>query len=224
MRHIDLIVPTRNRIVKLKRMLDSLPGKLDVSLSAIIVCDGEGGSALSMLLDERISRVIYIREHSGSVFCRNLATAAAEDAIVYGTDDITFNEGSFEAAIKAIREHFPDDDGVIGWSQNNGGAYSPTGIALVGKTFLRRYPGKRLFYPGYFHFSCQEVEFAARGLGKLYCEPAAHITHFHPKDYAEEKDSTHSEARSRRAADKELSLSRQRAGLVWGFNDFKEPE
>jgi hypothetical protein len=224
MKHIDLIVPTRNRIVKLRRMLDSLPKKIeDVTIDVIVVCDGDRGSAMAMFMDERANRVTYVKEHSGSVYCRNLVTASAKDAVFYATDDIVFSEGSFEAAIAAMKEHFPDDDGVIGWTQGNGGGCSPTAWALVGKTFLARYPGKKLFYPGYFHFSCQEIEFASRGLDKFYSEPAAHVTHFHPKDNPEEKDDTHYEARSKRGADKELSFSRQREGLVWGYTDFKEP-
>ena len=150
MKRLDLIIPTRNRPEKLKRTLGTIPASAGgIPIFTTVVCDGDVQTSKAILEDPRISRVLFIREHSGSVFCRNLITQGAEDALIYGTDDIAFQPGAIEAAVKAMAEHFPDEDGIIGFSQIGCGVFSPAGCALVGQPFLRRYPGRKLFYPGY---------------------------------------------------------------------------
>jgi hypothetical protein len=224
MKRIDLIIPTRNRPEKLKRALGTIPAAAGgIPIFTTVVCDGDVQTSKAILEDPRISRVLFIREHSGSVFCRNLITQGTEDSLIYGTDDIAFQPGSIEAAVKAMAEHFPDEDGIIGFTQIGCGAFSPAGCALVGQPFLRRHPGRKLFYPGYFHFSCQEVENHALTLGRLWLEPAAELVHFHPMNNGHEKDQTHVDARIFREQDRALSMSRKAAGLVWGLTDQKDP-
>lgn len=222
MKYIDIVIPTRNRWEKLQRCLRSIPQKLpDIELNIIIICDGERDTALKLLTETNlysmISQIIFVRDHSGSVYCRNLATQCAEDAILYATDDIEFKPGAIEAAVEAMRKYYPDGDGIVGFKQIGGRGFSKAGVALMGQKFLRRYPNRKLFYPKYFHFSCQEIERLGNHLGRIYLEEKAQLIHYHPSFNHDEIDKTHKEARVRRKADLSLSLPRREKHEIWGL-------
>lgn len=220
MKHIDLIIPTRNRWDKLQRCLRSIPKTLpQVELNIIIICDGDRDTASRLLVDANplISQIIYVRNHSGSVYCRNLATQCAEDAVLYATDDIEFKPEAIESAVEAMRKHYPDDDGIVGFNQIDGHGFSKSGVALVGQKFLQRYPNRKLFYPKYFHFSCQEIERLGNNLGKIHLEEKAKLVHYHPSFNHNEADQTHREARVHRKTDLEISLPRRRSHKIWGL-------
>jgi len=145
-------------------------------------------------------------------------TQCAEDAVLYATDDIEFKPGAIEAAAESMREHFPDDDGVVGFNQIGKQSFSRTGVALVGQRFLCRYPERKLFYPGYFHFSCQEIDRLASKLGKFHFDERAKLYHYHPNWDRDEMDKTHEEARVHRGKDLRLSRKRRAEKLIWGDN------
>lgn len=222
MKHIDIIIPTRNRYEKLCRCIRSIPKSTDpITHSIIVICDGDHHTIERLIHDNNglIAKIIYVRDHMGSVFCRNLATQAVEDALIYATDDIEFKKGAIDAAVKAMHEHFPDEDGVIGFNQVNAKSFSRAGVGLVGQKFLGRYPNRKLFYPRYFHFSCQEIERLGNKLGKLHLAEDACIHHYHPAKDAEERDTTHVEARQYRAMDKTLSNQRRVDKIIWGDDE-----
>ena len=219
MKHIDLIIPTRNRWEKLQRCLRSIPQILpQIELNIIIICDGDRETCWKLIdgNDMRITQIIFVRKHSGSVYCRNLATQCTEDAVLYATDDIEFKLGAIEAAIGSMRKYFPDDDGIIGFTQVGRQGFSKAGVALVGQKFLQRYPNRKLFYPAYFHFSCQEIERLGNHLGKIHLEEKAKLVHYHPSFNHKEVDQTHKEARIHRKTDLDISLARRKNHQIWG--------
>lgn len=218
MKHIDLIIPTRNRWEKLERCLRTIPREIPtITMTIIVVCDGDRQTAQKLMAssDGMVNRIVFVRQHSGSVFCRNLVTQTVEDALIYGVDDIEFMPGSIELAIKKMHECYPDGDGVVGFNYV-GDLQSKTATCLVGQKFLRRYPQRKLFYPEYFHFSCQEIERLAGKLGKLHFEENAKVHHYHPAKNRSELDKTHTEARLHKKRDMKLSSIRRAKGLIWG--------
>lgn len=219
MKNIDVIIPTRNRYEKLCRCLESIPqSALKVEIGVIVVCDGDSETANKLMghNDGLITRVSVVRKHRGSVYCRNLITQATEDALIYATDDIEFKEGAIEAAIKAMHKYFPDEDGVIGFNQVNARSFSIAGVGLVGQKFLCRYPNRKLFYPRYFHFSCQEIERLGNKLNRIRLEESAELLHYHPAKNLSERDVTHIEARRDRMKDKLISSQRRADKIIWG--------
>lgn len=222
MKNIDIIIPTRNRYEKLCRCLDSIPKTMrDIKISVIIVCDGDNETANKLMEhnDGLITRISVVRDHRGSVYCRNLITQITEDALLYATDDIEFKEGAIEAAVRAMHKYFPDEDGVIGFNQVNAKSFSPAGVALVGQKFLLRYPNRKLFYPKYFHFSCQEIERLGKKLKRIKLEKKAQLLHYHPAKNLSERDTTHTEARRYRMKDKQISGHRRANKIIWGDNN-----
>jgi glycosyltransferase involved in cell wall biosynthesis len=220
MKRLEVIIPTRNRLQKLLRTLETIPGLAGgIEIRIVVICDGDRRTAEHVMLSvPKVSRLTYVQRHSGAVYCRNLATQAADDGVLYATDDITFHPGSIDIAVNAFEEKFPDDDGVVGFNQSNHGHFSRAGVAIVGQKFLRRYPDRKLFYPKYFHFACQEVARASLELGKYFFCEAACLTHHHPMLERAERDLTHVEARKWKDRDRQISSERERAGLTWGVN------
>lgn len=217
MKNIDLIIPTRYRLQKLERCMRSIPAIANgIPIRVTVVCDGDQATARYLLAEPNSIRVIHVKEHSGSVYCRNLVSQTIEDALLYATDDIEFKQNSIAMATKAMEKHFPDGDGVIGFNQINAKRFSIAGVALMGQKFLRRYPDRKFLFPGYFHFSCQEIEFLGKKLGKIVLAKKAHIIHYHPSFMKGESDDTHREARKYRKIDRKLSNQRYASGLVWG--------
>lgn len=218
MKHIDIIIPTRNRWEKLQRCLRTIPREIvGITITVIVVCDGDYQTAQKLMVssDGMVSRIVFVRQHSGSVFCRNLITQTVEDALIYGVDDIEFMPNSIKIAIDKMRKYYPDGDGVVGFNYV-GSSQSKAATCLVGQKFLRRYPHRKLFYPEYFHFSCQEIERLAGKLDKLHFEEDAKIHHYHPMKDHSAMDSTHAEARVHKNSDRELSSKRRANGLIWG--------
>jgi len=216
MKKIDLVIPTRNRYAKLIDTLNSVP---DADwLNIIIVCDGD--DITYEMLKKWNGRKIDVRKtriHVGSVFCRNWAIQGVEDGVIYGTDDITFEPNAIETAFETFNKNFSDDDGVIGFYQIES-RFHPTGVALVGQKFLKRYPNKLLFFPGYYHFCCQEVYSLARRLDKFILDENAKLLHLHPQKYKKLIDETHEEARKYKERDFQLRNLRVELKLLWGDN------
>ena len=221
MKHVMIVIPTRNRWYKLTRMLSSVP-TYDW-LSVAVVCDGDAETHRKLLEVEKQGAnltTILLPQQQGSVAARNafLRTHGApgfDDGVLYATDDIEFEKGAIEQALKMFNLVFPDDDGVVGFAQDR--SHHPSGVGLVGKKFLARYPDKQLFNPEYFHFGAQEIYWLANDvLKKFVYEPRARLEHYHPAFFPLAMDKTHREARKYKSEDMALLKRREAAGLVWG--------
>ena len=214
MHNLTVVIPTRNRLVKLEKTLESIP-QLDY-ITTHVICDGDKDT-FNFLNDNYSIRTTLINEHMGAVFCRNQILQHCNDGILYATDDVIFHTNSIQNAYKTFNDTFPDDDGVVGFVQEPG-EFHPVGVALVGQKFLSRYPNKQLFNPGYFHFACQEIFWLCEHLGNHFIQdPLAVLTHKHPCKFREEMDQTHRDARIRRQEDHKLIKDRQVRGLIWGM-------
>lgn len=215
--YVDIIVPTRNRLAKLDRMLRTLPREAaGKRINVKIICDDDIDSFAA--LQQRPGLEVHLTDkRRGAVYCRNLLIRSTKDALIYATDDIEFSPRAIENAIGAMTARFINDDGVVGFHQE-GNSYNPAGVALVGKAFIDRYPDRALFNPAYFHFACQEIHRAALSLGKFHLEKTAVVKHWHPASFKREMDRTHGEARQFRKRDLDLKAARERQGLIWGIN------
>lgn len=215
------MIATRNRIKKLVRCLESIgPAAKGVKVVVKIVCDGEMETMNYLVRNSRrfkmVEKIIHQPGPKGAVFCRNMVIKNTEDGVLYATDDMTFERRSILHAFDVFNANFPDEDGVVGFRQIPDN-FHPTGVALVGRKFLDRYKNRELFYPGYFHFACQEIHWHAAKVGRFYQDKAAVIRHFHPVFFKEEMDRTHQEARKHKARDMTILNDRRRNGQIWGL-------
>jgi hypothetical protein len=216
MKAIDLICPTRGRPKKLLKMVQSVPAAAEgVEVRIVLGFDGDPVTAGRFRDLSTISRVEDM-PRMGSIALRNSMLQRCDDAVLYAVDDIIFRPGAIEAAVRTMKARFPDEDGLVGFRVEGDRGQCPAGVGLAGRRFVERYPGKKLFFPGYYHFGAQEVHRAAVIWGKFIFESEAVIFHSHPAFYPKEMDRTHEEARAWRKKDLDLSRARERAGLTWG--------
>jgi len=207
---------------KLEKTLASIPD-LDY-IDIIIICDNDYDTYgyIRSLKNQKIFAVMALASHQnfiGSVACKNLYTPDVVDGLLYGTDDIIFKENAIQNAFIRFNESFPDNDGVVGFIQE-GNSFHPTGVGLVGQKFLQRYPDKKLFFPGYFHFACQEIYDLCNKIGGKFIQAKdAVVLHKHPCNYKEEMDQTHQDARIKKREDHAMIAKRKAEGLIWGHND-----
>jgi len=213
MQRITVIIPTRNRLEKLRATLATIPA-MDW-LNVKVVCDGDRETfAAVQAMEHTDIEPVMVSGHLGAVYCRNFIAPTVQDGLLYATDDITFPPRAFTTYLEDFNAAFPDDDGVLGIAQNN--THSRTGIALIGRKFLDRYPGRQPFFPEYWHFAAQEVEWLAEKVGKFaYCEKAK-TTHYSPNRDRTLMDQTHKDARHFKEHDFKIRDARVAAGLVWG--------
>jgi len=221
MRSLTIVIATRHRQEKLEKTLNSIP--IHDWIDLIIVCDGDVETYQWLNGNKDRYNPMYtllLPKHVGSVAARNRVTPSIQDGFLWATDDIIFKEGSIESAFKTFNKYFPDDDGVVGFVQEPGD-FHPTGVGLMGLRFLMRYPGMKPFYPGFYHFACQEILYLADG--RFEQDPNAVVIHKHPDAHPEEKDITHVEARRYKAQDMALIADRKNQNLVWGRDDEDPP-
>lgn len=227
MKTIDIVIPTLNRLEKLKRTMKSIPAMQ--KLFVRVIFDGEYRAAknqmkalnawhLSNGAGIAMGTSTLMARHAGSVACRNSVTPLCMDGVLPATDDVVFRPGAFEKMLAQFNERFPDDDGVLGVRQDREG-HHPTGVCLVGQKFLQRYPGKLLYYPRYFHFAAQEIWWHAETIKRFAITEEIMLDHFHPGFMKAEMDETHGITASHRTMDHMIRNSRKVAGSIWGLDE-----
>lgn len=228
MKTIDIVIPTLNRLEKLKRTLKSVP--FHDGIHAHVAFDGDYLDAHKAM--EAFSDWVYEdslsdnitwepwrpERHIGSVACRNRITPYCDDGVLPATDDVVFRPGAFEKMLAQFNARFPDDDGVLGIRQDRK-CHHPTGVSLVGQNFLKRYPGKLLFYPRYFHFAAQEILWHAESLKRFAMTEEILLDHYHPGFINAERDETHLITSSHRKEDQMIRNARKVQGSIWGLDE-----
>ncbi len=214
MNHITIVIPTRNRWERLRAALGSCLEEPNVDI--VVVCDDDAETLERLkTINAHNLAAFNVTVHSGATFCRNKAMHTVSDGLLYATDDITFEPGAIKAAMDTFNDYFADDDGVIGFTQDQ--PHHPTGVALMGRVFRGRYPDGKPFFPAYWHFAAQEVYWLASALKKFAIEPKAAVKHLSPNQFKDLMDQTHIDARLRKGNDMRLKAERKSAGLIYGM-------
>lgn len=221
---ILVLIPTRGRVEKLTRCINSIPNSPTIHVAVGIDNDPETHQKIANLDNPRISVHSFVRadlQPFGSVHIRNCLARVYHQLsyhLLYAIDDIEFDAGAIEAALETLNNKWPDSDGVVGFKQRPMSSYCPAGIGLMGRNFWSRYPAGEFLYPGYYHFATQEISRLANKFDRLATCEAASLYHYHPATTKTKADSTHRDARKNHNADAELSESRRKAGILWGEN------
>jgi hypothetical protein len=214
---VTVLIPTRKRWSKLRRTLRTIPAPTGFALKTVVVVDGDPDLYENVKRQFPQMESYYLPGHNGSVRTRNFGAQFTEGHLCYATDDVDFMPGCIENAFRLLLEKFPDGDGVIGFHQDY--SHHPTGCALIGSEFLKRYPRNYFLYPGYFHYACQEVMWLAERAGRFYYAiKECKIHHETPFRNATLTDQCHHDARKYRAEDHGIMDSREKLGECWGWD------
>jgi len=167
---INIITPTYNRAESLERTIESIQKNKHKNTHIYVVIDGnekifQNYSAPSVTVlrnEERMDWVFSIN--------RVLREMDDADAVIYASDDVEFPHDAITRAVIALREYFPNGDGLIGLKQSCPGIKSAFG--LMGRKFIQRFPDNQVFCPDYIHFgSDEELGRFAKSVNKFhFCE------------------------------------------------------
>jgi len=137
------------------------------------------------------------------------------DVIFPISDDIVFNHDTIRTGYKYLVDNFEDYDGIVGIKQQ--GLDNTTGLLMIGKKFLDRFPNRKAFCPAYKSLYCDtEIANYAKKLGKFKFCASAVALHRHPVLDKKYMDETHNVCRIPQKQDIENWDRRQGKGLVWG--------
>lgn len=218
MKTVNVIIPTYNRLDKLRETVNSIVsgGYSDVYVYIIVDGNRKLFNKLSVeFVNKKRIMMTFNNKRMDWVFSMNrgLQEMGDAEAVIYAADDIKFPFNSISIVMKELRNRFPDTDGIIYLNQSPKGGSSAFG--LMGKKFIERFPNKMVFCPDYIHYySDTESGDFARSIKKYYfC-----------KDVILQHERAHDETwkLARPILDRDLKVrkNRKRRNILWG-RDFE---
>lgn len=208
--HIDILIPTYDRLEPLKKCIKSIVDSDYKNLSTVIIVDGNK-KMLDGLKDEPIE-ILFNPERMDYVFSINKAMKhTAGDAVLYASDDLLFWPDCISNAVKAMKEHFPDTDGLVVLKQVH--KESGSAFGLLGRKFINRFPDSAVFCPEFIHYAGDtELKRFARSIERFYQCREAIVDHSRPHD------NTRTLAREVKRHDKRTHSRRKERRFIWGYN------
>lgn len=211
--HVNLIIPTYDRPQMLKDCIQSIIKSTYEDKSIIVVIDGNR-QMINELIDEPIA-IIFNPQRKDWIWNMNRAlNSFIADGIIYASDDIVFQPDCISIAVKALKERFPDGDGLVTFKWTGVELVESSAFGLMGRKFIERFPERAVFCPDYIHYASDtELKKFAVSIGKFHFCREALITHKSPKD------NTYRLAHEFRSHDAELYYrGRPAKGYLWGKN------
>jgi len=208
--HVDILIPTYDRLEPLKKCIKSIVDGDYKDISILVIVDGNK-KMLDGLKDEPIE-ILFNPERMDYVISMNKAMKhTVGDAVLYASDDLIFRSYCISNAVKAMKEHFPDTDGLVTLKQAQ--KESGNAFGLLGRKFINRFPNNMVFCPDYIHYgSDTELGRVGRYFKRIYQCREAVVDH--PKLY----DNTRTLAREVKCHDKRIYSGRKNGQFLWGYN------
>jgi len=214
--HVAIIVPAYKRPKLLGLTLASIEKSTHKNLSAIVIYEKEDKVIHDMLygLVGQISFPLILSFNPkdrgvNSAMNHGFRIASYADAIIYAGDDIEFRADSIAMAVNALKEKFPDGDGLIALKQQQ--KRSGAAVGLVGKKFTERFPNKELFCPDYIHYY-PDLElwlYAIATERHFQCIEAVLVHH-------RLQDEAYNHSNQSREHDVTMNRERKKRGYLWG--------
>lgn len=226
MKKVLIGIATYQRPEKLKRLLKSLEAQTYKNFFTYIVFDANDVHSLVGIEEYTLPKQVFINTERGYVIgCWNLAyRVPGFDAYMMLCDDVELHQSCLESALERLESLFPDEDGVIGLTQECPGAknfdYKNFGQVLMGRKFVERYKdvNYQVCCPHYTHLRQDEEMWQyATSLDKFNHCKEAKLNHYHPSFLKNEMDTTHHIVRHGIIQeDNRIFADRQRRGVIWG--------
>jgi len=209
--NITIIIPTYDRLESLKRTILSIAIGNHRGVKVIIIIDGN--NEMRPVFPASFITVLHNENRMDWIFSMNRALKETKeaDAVIYASDDLWFPAHAISKAAAAMKECFPDSDGVISLKQTGGGVDSAFG--LIGKKFIDRFPDRQVFCPDYMHYvSDVELGNYAKSINKFFICPDVILEHKRLEDKTRKL--------GLKVLDADLATERERIrkGFLWGEN------
>lgn len=226
---VYIVIPTYQRVKKLKRCIDSIYDSTYKNWNVVVVCDNNDVDSVvyaHSLQDNRIETLVQ-PEHKLVIGAWNRFAKEYQDkewdAMMWCCDDVELYRHGLQQAVTYHQKHFPDTDGIVGFKQVCHGhddyIFKWYGQCLLGRKWIERYKDVdyQICCPDYKHFyQDEETHSYASGLGKFVNCPTAILQHYHPNKCKNEMDKTHEIPRQFKLLDEVTYLTRGGKGLTWG--------
>jgi len=129
---------------------------------------------------------------------------------IYASDDLYFPPNCIEAAMKTMKERFPDGFGLV-----TIGKKVRTAFGLIGRKFVEHFPDCQVMCPDLIHYGADsELQRAVEALGVFAYPPDRESQVKH----ARMKDDTWRLARKIRTRDHKIYYKRIEKGYTWGVD------
>ena len=211
---VNVIISTYSiyRYELLKKCIDSI---LNGTYKNVKITVGVNGNPELLKLIKQLPVEIRISdENLGYIPMMNgMIAENTSDLILYGADDVLFDNDCISLVVKEMQKRFPDGDGVVSINQKNLSWGLDTAFGLFGIKFAERFPNKMVFCINYEHgYSDNELGLYAKSIEKHYHCVKARL--FHDRI----RDESHLQARSMIHQDKDVFNMRRKRGFLWGKN------
>lgn len=206
--HIDILIPTYDRLEPLKKCIKSIVDNDYKDISIFVIVDGNK-RMIDGLKDEPVE-VLFNSERVDYIISMNKAMKhTGDNAVLYASDDLIFLNNCISNAVKAMEEYFPDTDGLVALKQPQ--KESGSAFGLVGRKFINRFPDSMIFCPDYIHFGGDsELGRVAGYFGRFHQCRKAVVAH------SKLEDNTFNLARAVKSHDRQVYKKRRHKNLLWG--------
>ena len=208
---VNVIIPTYlvSRFSYLIKCVNSI---LDGSYNRVKITVGVNGNKdLLELVQTLPVEIYYSEENLGWIRMANkLSVINKSDMLIYCADDVEFESDAITNAVKAMKKHFPDGDGLVSIEQRNLSWGLDTAFGMIGKKFIERFPDTP-FCIDYEHIgSDHELGDYAKKVGKHFHCMDAGLYHNRLEDEGQKK------ANEIIQRDLPIWKKRRKCGILWG--------
>lgn len=205
---INVVISTFDRFELLRKRIKSIVNSDYKDISIFVIVDGNE-KMINELKDEPVE-ILFNPERMDYIISINKAIKHIKDgAVLYASDDLIFWPNCISNAAKAMKEHFPDTDGLIALKQvqKEGGA----AFGLLGRKFINRFSNGEVFCPEFIHYGGDtELRDFAQSIGRFHQCREAII------DHSRQCDNTFKLARKVKTHDKQIYKRRRCKKFLWG--------
>ena len=225
--HLDIVIPSLNRISKLDRCLNSLflADGLDYCKVYIYLSDPVEYQHYWSYFQFAEGKVFVMLEPNYKVpeFWNTHLKGMTADAMMCCNDDCEFHKDTITNILQEFNKMYPDYDGVMGCMQSN--AIDDQGFRgafpVIGRKFADRFPDRKVWCPDYFRLHAdEELMLYAKSLGRFQFSEKCRIVHWHPA-FGGVIDTTHLKVREYREQDAKTFKIRRAKGFLWGKDYYK---
>ena len=211
---VNVIISTYSiyRYELLKKCIDSI---LNGAYKNVKITVGVNGNyELLESVKQLPVEVRFSKKNLGYIPMMNgMVAENTSDLILYGADDVLFDNDCISLVVKEMQKRFPDGDGLVSINQKNLSWGLDTAFGIFGNKFAERFLYKMVYCVDYAHgYSDNELGLYAKSIEKHYHCVKARL--FHDRI----RDESHLQARSMIHQDKDIYMMRRECDFLWGKN------